>query len=132
MLKNKNCCQTYVFICNFAWQFTTLSRQFLYRLFYQSVLIKVPYYALLYDDCSIRVYQSFTTIFHKCLILLLIFALHFPIMLALCSMLSTTRYALNYTGIIGGFLLAIATFKLPSHSFIIAIASYIASQLDSQ
>ena len=30
--------------------------------------IKVYHYALSYDDCSIRVYWSFTTISYKCLI----------------------------------------------------------------
>ena len=63
--------------------------------------IKV-YYALSHDDCSIRVYRSFTTIFHKCLKLLLIFILHFPIMLALCLMLSIIHYAQTYADIIGG------------------------------
>ena len=36
------------------------------------------------------------------LILLLISILQFPIMLALCLMLSMTHYAQNYAGIIGG------------------------------
>ena len=49
-----------------------------------------------YGDCFIRVYRLFTTIFHKCLILLLII-LHFTIILALSLMLSMT----NYAGIIG-------------------------------
>ena len=35
------------------------------------------------------------------LILLLMFILHFPIMLALCLMLSMTHYAQNFAGIIG-------------------------------
>ena len=65
---------------------------------------QVYYYALLYGDCSIRVYRLFITIFHNCLILLLIFILHFPIMLELCLTLSMTYYAQNYAGIIGGFL----------------------------
>ena len=60
------------------------------------------HYAQSYYDCSIRVYRSFSTIFHKCLILLLIFILHFPIMLVLCLMLSMIHYADNYAGIIGG------------------------------
>ena len=60
---------------------------------------------LSYDDCSIRVYQWFTTIFHKCLILVLIFILHFPIMLALWLMLLMTHYAQNYAGIISWSLL---------------------------
>ena len=59
-------------------------------------------YPLSYDDCSIRVYRSFTTIFHKCLILLLIFALHFLIMLALCLMLSITHYVQTNAGIKAG------------------------------
>ena len=45
---------------------------------------------LLDNDCSIRVYQSFVTIVKK-----------FPIMLALCLMLSMTYYAQKYAGIIG-------------------------------
>ena len=48
-------------------------------------------YVLLNNGCSIRVYQSFVAIFKKTI----------PIMLALCSMLSVTYYAQNYTGIIG-------------------------------
>ena len=47
-------------------------------------------------NCSIRVYRSFTTIFHKCLTLLLIPILQFPIMLALWLMCSMTHYAQNY------------------------------------
>ena len=43
--------------------------------------------------------RSLYTIFHKCLILQLIFILHFPIMLALCLMLSMTDYAQNYAGV---------------------------------
>ena len=45
--------------------------------------IKVYHYTLSYNDCSIRVYRSLNTIFYKCLTLLLIFILHFSIMLAL-------------------------------------------------
>ena len=89
--------------------FTTCSRQFL---FMNTVLlkcinerIKVYHYALSCGDSSIRVYQLFTTIFHKCLILLLTFILHFLLMLALCLMLSMTHYAKNYAGIIGKSLL---------------------------
>ena len=66
--------------------------------------IKVYYYALSYNDCSITVHRQFATIFHKCLILLLKFILNFPIMLALCLMLSMTQYAQNNAGILGGFL----------------------------
>ena len=64
--------------------------------------IKVFHYALSYDDCSIRVYWSSTTNFHKCLVLFLIFILHFLIMLALCLKLSMIYYVYNYAGIIGG------------------------------
>ena len=64
--------------------------------------IKVYHYALPYDDCPIRVYLSFTIIFLKCLILLLISILRFSIMLALCLIVSMTHYAQNYAGIIGG------------------------------
>ena len=98
------CSRTRILAYNFVWQFTTCSRQFLYR----AVLlecIKVysyPVSSLSYDDCSIRVYRSFITIFHKCLILLLIFALNFLIMLALCLMLSITHYAQNDAGIKAG------------------------------
>ena len=63
--------------------------------------IEVYHYALLYNDCSIRVYRSFTTIFHKCLTLLLIFILLLPIMLAVYLMCSVTYHAQNYAGIIG-------------------------------
>ena len=56
---------------------------------------------LSYADCSIRAHRSFTTIFQKCLILLLVYILHFPIMLALCLLLSMIHYAQNYAGIIG-------------------------------
>ena len=74
---------------------------------------------LSYDDCSIRVYQSFTTIFYKCLILLLIFALlllkyfQSPIMLkiTLVPVPNSYIFCLNYPAIL----------------FIIGIASYIAS-----
>ena len=41
--------------------------------------IDVNRYAQSNNDCSIRVYRSFTTIFHKCLTLLLIPILQFPI-----------------------------------------------------
>ena len=51
-----------------------------------------------YIDCSLQFPQ-------KCLILLLKFTLHFPIMLALCLMLSMTYYTQNYADIIGGSLL---------------------------
>ena len=44
--------------------------------------------------------RSLYTIFHKCLILLLILILQYAIVLALCLMLSMTYYALNYAGII--------------------------------
>ena len=71
------------------------------------------WYPLLYDDCSIRVYRLFTTSFHKCLILLLIFVLHFTIMLALRLMLSITQYAQNYVIDWSLYILL----KLPSHSF---------------
>ena len=47
-------------------------------------------YVLLNNGCSIRVYQSFVASFKT-----------FPIMPALCSMLSVTYYAQNYAGIIG-------------------------------
>ena len=42
------------------------------------------------NGCSIRVYQSFVTIFQK-----------IPVMLALCLILSVTYYTQNYAGIIG-------------------------------
>ena len=66
--------------------------------------MNVCHYALSYDDCSIRVHRLFTTILHKCLILILLlkYIIYFPVMLALCLMLSMTYYAENYAGIIGG------------------------------
>ena len=94
------------FYMQFCIKIHYMQQTVLYRLFYQSILmkgIKVYHYALLYDDCSIRVYLSI--IFLKCLILLLISILHFPIMLALCLILSMTHYAQNYAVIIGGSLL---------------------------
>ena len=75
--------RTRILAYNFARQFTTYCRQFLYK----AILL----------EC---INETFTTIFHKCLILLLIFALHFLIMLALCLMLSITHYA--QTGIKAG------------------------------
>ena len=71
--------------------------------------IKVYHCTQSYKDCSIRVYWVFTTIFHKCLILLLILILQYPIRLALCLMLSMTHYA----GITGEFL---ATTRVPIFS----------------
>ena len=49
-------------------------------------------YVLLGNDCSVRVYQS---------IICCNFLKIFPIMLALCLMLSVTYYAQSYAGIIG-------------------------------
>ena len=89
--------------------------------------IKVYLYAPWYDDCFIRVYQSLTTILHKCLIFLLIFTLHFPIMLALCLMPSMTHYAHNYADIIGGSVLKTLLKCLPHD--IASIASYIMKQI---
>ena len=51
---------------------------------------------LFYQSISIFYYN-----FYESLILLLMFILHFPIMLTLCLMLSVTHYAQNYAGIIG-------------------------------
>ena len=39
--------------------------------------IKINYYALSYDDCSIRVYRLFTTIFHKLLNIAIITLLYY-------------------------------------------------------
>ena len=61
--------------------------------------VKVYYYVLIYNDYSIRVYRSFTTIFHKCMNTSINL---FSYILALCLMLLTTHYAQNYAGIIGG------------------------------
>ena len=53
-----------------------------------------------FNDCSTRVYRSLAaTCSNKFYI--------FPIMLALCLMLSVTHYAQNYAGIIGGSLFAV-------------------------
>ena len=63
--------------------------------------IKIYHYALSYDDCSIR-YIDRSLQFSKMRDIAINICLHFPIMLALCLMLSMTYYAQNYTGIIGG------------------------------
>ena len=55
-----------------------------------------------YDDCSIRVYWSFTEIFHKYMSIAINVFYIFPIVLALCLMPSMTHYAQNYAGIVGG------------------------------
>ena len=58
MLKNTNCCQTIMLLYVIVHEeFTACS-------------------TLSHGDCSIRVYQLFTTIFYKCLILLVILILH--------------------------------------------------------
>ena len=44
------------------------------------------------DDCFIRVYRSFTSIFHKHMNIAINIFYIFPIMLALCLMLSLTHY----------------------------------------
>ena len=60
------------------------------------------YYAPSYDDFSIRVYQLFTEIFHKCINIAVNVLYILPIMLALYLMFSMTHYAQNYAGIVGG------------------------------
>ena len=65
--------------------------------------IKVYHYALLDDDCTIRVYRSFAAIFHKCINIAIYIFYLFPIMLALCLMLSVSLYA-QYVGMMGWFL----------------------------
>ena len=62
-----------------------------------------------FNDCSIRVYPSFAATCHKCRNVAINEFYIFPIMLALCLMLSVTHYAQNYAGIIGGSLVAIAS-----------------------
>ena len=54
------------------------------------------------NDCSLRVYQSFTTIFHKCINIDIYAFCVLLIMLELRLMLLVTYYAQNYAGIIGG------------------------------
>ena len=113
MLKNRNCCKTIMLLYTILYeQFTTCTRQYIN--FIKTVLfecinesIKVYHYALSYDDSSIRVYRSFITIFHECLILLFLFIVHFPIMVALWLMFSVTYHAQNYAGIICGSLACI-------------------------
>ena len=77
--------------------------------------ITVDQCASSYDDCSIRVYRSFTTIFYKCveITINLLYVLH--IMLTLCLMLLITHCAQNVAGIIGG-------------SLAIALCSYTTNQ----
>ena len=48
------------------------------------------------------VYRSFTAIFHKCMNIDINVFYIFPIMLALCLMISMTHYAQIYACIIGG------------------------------
>ena len=71
--------------------------------------IQVYYLGLSEDDCSFRVCRSFTAIFHKCMMNIAI-NVHciFPLMLALCLILSITHYAHNNTGTIGRSLVAMA------------------------
>ena len=106
MLKSKNCRQT-IMVAIYI-QFCMSNSLHVIESFIKTVLLEsineryqvdlsVYHCAQSYDDCSIRVYPSFTTIFYKCLILLF-----YSIMLALCFMLSITYYAQNYAGIIGG------------------------------
>ena len=59
---------------------------------------------LSFNDCSIRVYRSFAATGHKCRNIAINELYLFPIMLALCLLLSVTHYAQKYAGIIGGFL----------------------------
>ena len=56
-------------------------------------------HVLLFNECSIRVYQLFADSCHKCRNIAINEFYIFPIMLALCLM---THYAQNYAGIIGG------------------------------
>ena len=53
----------------------------------------------IYHNILYRICQSFTAIFHQWMN---IAANTFPIMPALCLMLSVTHYAQNYAGMIGG------------------------------
>ena len=62
-------------------QFTKCNRKFVKTVLLECINERYQvHHVQSYDDCSIRVYRSFTTIFHKCLVLLLIliFILHFP------------------------------------------------------
>ena len=68
-----------------------------WRVFAQTVT-NIKYTIMLsYEDCSIRVYRSFTTIFYKFINIAVGLFYIFPIMLALCFMLSLAHYAQNYT-----------------------------------
>ena len=74
--------------------------------------IKIHHYALLDGDCFITLYQLFVPIFHKYITIVINVCYIFPIMLALCLMLSMTHYAQYYAGIIGGSLFETTTFYI--------------------
>ena len=57
------------------------------------------------DDCFIRVYRLFTENFHKCIDIAINVFYIFPVILALCIMLSFTHHAQNYASIISGSLI---------------------------
>ena len=134
MLKNKDCCQNICYsytilqwTIHYMQQTIFIKTDLLecvnewYQVYhYQELIITSPniinscHHALSHDDCSIRIYRSFTKIFHKCLILLWILILQYPIMLTLCLMLSMTYYA----GIIGGSLVSRSQTAFHASSFI--------------
>ena len=64
------------------------------------------------NDCLIRIYQSFVAIF--------------PIMLALCLMLSVTYYAQNYAAIIG-WSLQVTT---KSRTYVVTLDIYLSHSLN--
>ena len=55
-----------------------------------------------FNDCPIKVYRSFAATCHSVGNVSINEFYIFPIMLALCLMLSVTHYAQYYAGIIGG------------------------------
>ena len=90
MLKNKNCGQTFIlFMYKFAWTIYYIIADNNY--FRKTVLLEWIYeqnqitHTIIYtpfdDECSVRIYWSFATIFHKCMNIVINAFYTFPIAL---------------------------------------------------
>ena len=83
-------------------QFTKCNRKFVKTVLLECIDERYQvHHVQSYDDCSIRVYRSFTTIFHK-LMLNIPINIYFTLPYYVGIMPSMTHYARNYVGIIGG------------------------------
>ena len=92
MLKN-NCGQTIMlFIHKFVWIAGNFWKTALLEWICEYSSMRVYHYTLLDDDCSIRVYKSFPTIFCKHMNIAISVFYIFPTMLALCLMFAMTHY----------------------------------------